>query len=426
MDTKTHAQEVTPVGYLELIRSNRDFRNLWFGQVVSELGDWFSIVAIFNLLLELTHRAQALGWFLIIIHLPTAVVGPIAGILVDRLDRKRLMIITDLIRAALLLGYLFVRRADQIWIVYLIAALEVSMMTFFEPARTATIPNICDKRELVAANALGSVTWSTMLTIGAALGGFVAAVFGREICFVIDSLSFVLSAFIIGKVNIPRHADRGDAYTTLGPVLASGLRDMRDGFRYMKANPPVLALLLVKTGWALGGGIFLVLGVFGQTIYPVLGSGAAGIGVLYAARGIGTAMGPIVARRLAGDKQSGMRKAIAAGFFCGSVFYIVFGQIRWQPLATLAMLLAHMGGSITWVFSTVLLQLKVPDEFRGRVFAIEFALLTLGIALSNHVTGFALDELRLDPRLVASMLGLYFVFPGVLWLSAQHLYREKR
>ena len=424
MEATTHPVEGTPIGYLELVRTNRDFRNLWLGQVVSELGDWFSIIAIFNLLLELTHRAQALGWFLIVIHLPTAVVGPIAGILVDRLDRKRLMIITDLIRAALLLAYLFIRRADQIWIVYLIAALEVSMMTLFEPARTASIPNICQKRELVAANALGSVTWSAMLMIGAALGGFVAAAFGREFCFVIDSLSFVFSAFLIGKVNIPHRINPGGAYTTAGRALTSGLRDMRDGFRYMKSNPPVSALLLVKTGWCLGGGILLVLGVFGQSIYPVLGSGAAGIGVLYAARGIGTAMGPIVARRLAGENQSGMRKAIAAGFFTGSVFYIIFGQIRWQPLATLAMLMAHMGGSITWVFSTVLLQLKVPDEFRGRVFAIEFALLTLGIALSSYVTGFALDELRLDPRLVASMLGLYFLFPGILWLSAQHLYRK--
>ena len=424
MEANPHPIEVPPVGYLEVIRSNRDFRNLWFAQVVSELGDWFSIIAIFNLLLELTHRAQSLGWFLIVIHLPTAIVGPVAGILVDRLDRKRLMIITDLVRAALLLGYLFIQRADQIWIVYLIAALEVSMMTLFEPARTASIPNVCRKEELVAANALGSVTWSAMLTIGAALGGFVAAAFGRQFCFVIDSLSFVLSAFLIGKVNIPRSAYPGAAYTTLGPALASGLRDMRDGFRYMKANPPVSALLLVKTGWCLGGGILLVLGVFGQNIYPVLGSGAAGIGVLYAARGIGTAMGPIVARRLAGEKQEGMRKAIAAGFFTGSVFYIIFGQVRWQPLATLAMLMAHMGGSITWVFSTVLLQLKVPDEFRGRVFAIEFALLTLGIALSSYVTGFALDELRLDPRLVASLLGLYFLFPGILWLSAQRLYRK--
>src|SRR5436309_2947187 len=349
-------------GYRELLRDNRDFRNLWLGQVVSELGDWFTTVALLHLLLELTNRAQAVSWLLILMHLPAVVMGPLAGMLVDRLDRKRLMIVTNLLRAGLMLCYILVRRRDQVWLVYVIAASETLLVTLFEPARTASIPNICRKEELVAANAISSVTWSVMLTCGAALGGLVTALFGREVSFAVDSLSFLVSTWLIRRVAIPPHPKPA--------APAAGLRDIADGFRYLHAHPPVLALLLVKTGWCLGGGLLSVLSVFGQKIFPVRGSGAAGIGVLFAARGVGTALGPILARRLGGERGSSMRRAITAGFFLGSVFYVAFGRARSLPVAWPALLAAHMGGSITWVFSTVLLQLEVPGALRGRRFAL--------------------------------------------------------
>jgi MFS family permease len=419
----------TRVGYLELLCSNTNFRNLWLGQVVSELGDWFSIIAIFNLLLQLTGRAQSVGWFLIIIHLPSAFLGPVAGLLIDRFDRKRLMIWMDIVRAFLVLGYLLVNEAHQIWIIYLTATLEVAILTVFEPARTALVPNICRPRELVAANAISSVTWSAMLTIGAAAGGFVAAIFGRQVCYALNSLSFVISALYISRIKTPSRSSAGESGAASGKgsisrSAASSLLEIQAGFGYIFAHPPVLALLLVKTGWGLGGGILLVLSIFGERIFPIMGSGAAGIGVLYAARGIGTALGPIAARRVAGERPASMRKAIAVGFFMGSVFYILFAQALWLPLAVLALMLAHMGGSITWVFSTVLLQLKIPDAFRGRVFAMEFALLTLGIALSNYLTGYWLDVLRFSPRTAATLLGIYFALPGLIWIAAQRLFRK--
>jgi len=412
-----------PVGYLELLRRNHDFRNLWIGQVVSELGDWFSTVALLNLMLDLTGRAQVVGWFFIIIHLPAVFIGPFSGVLVDRLDRKKLMISMDLVRAFLVLGYLFITRVDRIWALYLIAALEVAMMTLFEPARTASIPNVCRPRELVASNALGSVTWSVMLVIGAALGGFVAAGLGRNVCYVVDSISFVVSAIYIARVRMPsRSALKGTPPHT-SAILSSSLHQMAEGFRYLSAHERVLALLLVKTGWCLGGGVLLVLSIFGETIFPVMGSGAAGIGVLYAARGIGTALGPVLARRLGGEQRRSMRISIAVGFLTCSLFYTMFAQAPSLPLAALVLMVAHSGGSIAWVFSTVLLQLEVPDPLRGRVFAVEFALLTLGIALSNYFAGFCLDVLGFSPGTVATVLGLYFSIPGVLWIAAQRLYR---
>jgi MFS family permease len=414
------ADHILPVGYLELIRANPNFRTLWFGQIVSELGDWLSTVALLNLMLELTGRAQVVGWYFIIIHLPGVLVGPFSGVLVDRLDRKKIMIVMDLVRATLVLGYLLVQRADQIWILYLVAALGVTMMTLFEPARTASLPNICGSGELVPANALSSITWSIMLALGAALGGFVAAAFGRNVCYVVDAASFVLSALLISRVRLPRH----NPSVTPAMTVMSGFQDILRGFQYLKRNVRVFFLLLVKTGWGLGGGVLLVLSVFGETIFPVMGSGAAGIGVLYAARGIGAGLGPVFARRISGQSRRSMRTAIGAGFFLSCVFYILFGYSPILPIAVTALLVAHMGGSITWVFSSVLLQLEIPDEFRGRVFAIEFALLTLGVAISNYAAGYLLDILDVNPRTVAVLLGLYFAIPGVLWFAAQRLYRR--
>ena len=411
-----------PAGYLELLRVNRNFRLLWLGQVVSELGDWFSTIALLNLMLELTGRAQSLSWFFIIIYIPGMIVGPIAGVLVDKLDRKRLMITMDLIRALLVISYVFVRRADQIWLIYLLAALEVSMMTLFEPARTAAIPNLCRSRELVAANAIGSITWSTVLTIGAAVGGLVTAVFGRNICYILDSISFLISAVFISRITIRFEAARSKEPLLSG--IASGFADILNGLGYIKSRPGVMTAIFVKTAWGLGGGVVLLLSVFGRNIFPLIGSGAAGIGAFYAARGIGAGLGPILARRLAGERKTALRSSITVAFFLCSLFYIAFGQARVFIFAALALMIAHMGGSILWVFSTVLLQLEVPDEFRGRVFALDFVLFSLGFAVSNYFAGYLMDVAQLNPRSIASLLGTYFLLPGILWILFQRRMRQ--
>ena len=372
------AEAVTPrgrgIGYLQLLRSNSNFRTLWYGQIVSELGDWFATVALLNLMLDLTGRAQVVGWFFIIIHLPAFLVGPVSGVMADRLDRKKLMIAMDLVRAVLVLGYLLVRRADQIWLIYLIAALEVAMATVFEPTRNAVIPDICRTNELLPANALGSITWSIVLAAGAGLGGLVTAVFGRNACYLLDSASFMASALFIRRLKSP---GRASAVSAGRISLAAGFRDIFTGFSYMKSCPKVLALTLVKTGWSLGAGVLLLISVFGEKIFPLMGSGAAGIGVLYTARGIGAALGPILARWAISESGRAMRNAITVGFLMSSVAYVLFGQATFLLGAAVALLFAHMGSSINWVFSTVLLQMEVPNEFRGRVFATELALMTL-------------------------------------------------
>src|SRR5689334_6068248 len=158
-----------PSVYLSLLRRNRNFRLLYIGQAISQLGDWFNTVAVYALLLDLTGSATAVAWMLIVQLLPIAIVGPLAGVVVDRLNRRRIMIAADILRGCLILGLLFVRRADHIWIAYVVTGAAVAATAFFEPARTATIPNVTTADQLVPANALASATWSAMLAIGASI-----------------------------------------------------------------------------------------------------------------------------------------------------------------------------------------------------------------------------------------------------------------
>ena len=348
---------------------------------------------------------------------PSFVFGSLSGVVADRFNRRTIMIVSDLLRAIVVLGFLLVRRADQLWIIYFLTVLQLAFSTFFEPAKTAVIPSIVADRELVAANAISSVTWSAMLTLGAAIGGVVTGLFGTNVSFILDALSFLLSAALIASVRIPKRPAREKQKLTIRRAL--GITETIEGARYVKHRPRVLALLLVKPAWGMGGGILTLLAVFGEKIFPVGHSSATGIGVLFAARGIGTAVGPIVARRISGEGKKRMQNSIGIAFLIGGVFYMAFGAATSFVIALLVLGIAHTGGSILWVFSTVLLQRGVEDNFRGRVFAAELALLTLTMAVSNYTTGALLDPIGLSPRVVSIGIGAFFLLPGVMWFATQ-------
>jgi predicted MFS family arabinose efflux permease len=407
------ALESRSAGYVELIRRNRDFRLLWLGQVVSQLGDWFDTIALFTLVLRLTGSGRAVGLVLVARFLPSVVLGPLSGVFADRFNRRTLMIVSDAARALVVLGFLFVRRPEHVWLVYVLTVLQLGLSSFFEPARSAAIPSIVRERELVTANALSSVTWSAMLTLGAAFGGPVTAWFGTDAAFVIDSLTYVLSALLIASVRLPRRPTREKRRLTLSKAL--GVSDTLEGLRYVRKRPRVLALLLVKPAWGLGGGILTLLPVFGEKVFMVGASAAAGMSVLYFARGIGTAVGPVLVRRFYGETRGQMQRAIGISFVFAGIFYTAFGSSRSFALALVWLAVAHMAGSTLWVFSTVLLQATVEDAFRGRVFAAELTLMTLAMAASNYFTGEALDRFGYSPRTVTVAIGIFFALPGLLW-----------
>src|ERR1044071_7159052 len=415
----------TQVGYIDLLRRNRSFRQLWLGQVVSQMGDWFDTIALYTIILKLTGSGRDVGLLLVARFVPSFFFGPISGVIADRFSRQRIMIVSDILRAVVVLGFLLVRRPEHLWIIYVLTVFQLGLSTFFEPAKTAAIPSIVEDRELVAANAISSVTWSAMLTIGAAIGGFITSLFGTDVAFILDAVTYLLSAALIASIRVPKRRKRERQKLSFGRLL--GVIQTIDGIRYVKDRPRVLALLLVKPAWGLGGGILTLLAVFGEKIFPVGKNAAEGIGVLFAARGIGTAVGPIVARRLSGEGNKRMLASIGVAFLIGGAFYIAFGVATSFVFALIVLGIAHCGGSILWVFSTVILQRAVEDKFRGRVFAAELALVTLTMAASNYVTGDLLDRVKISPRVVTVGIGIFFLMPGLVWFLTQRWWdRDER
>ncbi|MBC8159989.1 MAG: MFS transporter [Roseiflexaceae bacterium] len=396
------------IGYIQLLRENTPFRRLWYGQVVSQLGDWFDTIALYALLPRLTGSEQSVGLLLLAQFIPPALVGPWAGVIVDRLPRKLTMIATDLARALLVLLLLLVRDASMVWLIYLVVALRFTLSAFFEPARTAIIPAVTKREQLIAANAIGGATWSAMLAIGAALGGLVAGVFGTDAAFIINALSFLLSGALIWSVRVSEtHLD--------GAPAAGQMQDLREGLRYLAQHRVILIYTLTKALWSISGGILIVLTLFGRTVFPLGVDGALSIGLMYAARGVGAGIGPLVANQLGGSSTQFLRRMIGPAFLISALGYALMSGAPALWLAALAAVVAHVGGSIQWVYSSALLQMEVPDRLQGRVFAIELALLTLSTGVSSYLTSLLADAGWTPPNLALLMAALFV--PAGLWLT---------
>jgi MFS family permease len=390
-----------------LVRDNRNFRLLWLGQIVSQLGDWFNYVALYALLFELTGSATAVASLMVVQMLPVALVGPSAGVIVDRFDRRRIMIAADLVRGVAVLGLLLVRTPALVWFAYACTAVVVSASAFFEPARSATVPSIVRREDLVSANAVSTGTWSAMLAIGGGLGGLVAASLGRDAAFLINSLSFFISAVCLWRLQVPARSD--------GIRATAGWHGLVEGIEYMRAHWPVARVALVKGGWAVVGGALLLLAVFGDRVFRLGGSSDAGIGVLYAARGIGAAIGSFTVTALARSAGTELIRWIAPSYFAAGVAYATLALAPTIWVAALTVIVAHTFGSILWVASNVLLQMSVPDTFRGRVFAAELVALAIVQSIFTFGTAVALDTLHASPRLLAVMIGVCLWVPAFYW-----------
>jgi MFS family permease len=238
---------------VSLLRRNGNFRRLYLASVISLGGDWFLLIALFGLMLRLTDQAIAVAFTIAAQDLTYFLASPFAGVLADRLDRRRLMIACDLSRAALVLGFLLVRTEDLVWLAYVLLALTAVFAAAFEPASMAAMPNLVDERDLSIANALSGSLWGTMLAVGGALGGVVAGVFGTDAAIVIDSVSFLLSAALILRIHVS-FAEARPAHER--PTLR---QDTVDTVRYARRDHRVLALLAVKFGWGVAGGVLVLL-----------------------------------------------------------------------------------------------------------------------------------------------------------------------
>jgi len=419
--SETPAAPRTPLHlrYFSLLRSNRNFRRLWMAQLVSELGDWFYSLAVYDLILERTGSGQAVSWAIIIQLLPWFFMTPIAGFLADRFARRHLMIIADVVRGVVVLGLLLVRDSSDIWLVYVLLGVEVIFASIFEPARNALLPNLTKPEEVLAANALSSATWSFALTVGAALGGAVAALLGRQVAFVVNSVSFFASALLLQRIRCAESHLQSPGKPTSSTSERAEIGSLREGWQYLRQNPKVLVLVLAKTGLGCMGGVLLLLAVFGERIFPIASHRALTMGLLYGARGAGAGIGPLIGEHVTRGLEDRMWKSISLSFLVMGVSYLAFSRAPNLPLAALAVFCAHMGGSNVWVVSTARLQLTVTDRFRGRIFAVDFGMNMLVAAGSNYVMGLGLDTWRLSARQLAAGLGVVLMIPSLLWLPVQ-------
>jgi predicted MFS family arabinose efflux permease len=415
--------------YLALLRHNRNYRLLWLAQIVSELGDWFYALAVYNLLLDLTgSKAQAVGLAVVLQVLPSTFAAPTAGVLNDRISRKRIMIGADLMRFFIVLGMLLVRTPSMVWLVYPLLLVETIGAAFFEPAHSSVIPNIVPENQVLAANALASITWSFCLAAGASLGGIAAVWLGRDAVFVLNAFSFLLSAWLIRRMSFaePHAAGRP-------PLHARELVDFTpilEGVRYIRRDPRLFATVFVKGGIGLLGANNVLLPILGERVFPVKLSGLdhsraalLGMSMLMGARGIGAILGPLIGGRWAGESHSRLRTGILIGFLIAAAGYICLGTSTSLVIAICAVAAAHAGSSTNWVFSSTLLQTYTVDRFRGRVFSADFGICMLTISISSYLAGVALD-LGVPPRAFAVAIGLVMLVPAAAWAVALHRTRR--
>jgi len=390
------ASTISLGSYVRLLRGNRNFRRLWLAQIVSEIGDWFYTLSIYTLLLKLTGHAGSLALALVLQVLPQTFVGPMAGVVNDRLKRKHVMIAADLVRFGVVLAMLFVRSRSMVWLIYPLLLAETTMAAFFEPARSSVIPNIAAEGEVLVANTLSAATWSVNLLIGASVGGVVAAFFGRDTVFILNALSFLTSAFLIGGMRFAEpHAE---AAAPLRPRDLVDFSPVLEGIRYIRSHPTLLPAVFAKAGEFMVGPSWVIFTVMGAREFAVHGHGIdaaggamLGMSILLGGRGLGAMVGPLVAARWAGERDHRLRLGILFGYLTVAVGYGTLGLSRNVWMAAACAMLAHMGGSTVWVFSTTLLQLHTEDRFRGRVFAADLGLGSLTFAVTAYLAGHFLD-----------------------------------
>ncbi len=408
----TTANSSAPIGYRELIRGNRNFRLLWLGQIISLLGDWFNFVASASLIAILTQSGFAVGSLFVVRMLAPFFVSPITGVVADRYNRKHILIITDLARVVVAFGFLLVRTADDVWLLYVLTALQLGIGSFFFPARNAILPDVVSSQVLGAANALGSATWSVMLAVGAAIGGIVSGAWGIYPAFVIDGLTFLLSAAFIARIKLDVESVLAASDQTIGGAF----KEYLDGLRYLGRHTDTLVIALHKAASALmmGSGSQVGLVAIAKEIFVTGEGGGISLGLMLGMGGVGTGVGPIIARRFTGDKDLPLRNTIIFGYLMGAVGLAIVAPMVHFGWVLLGVTLRGIGGGIIWVFSTQLLLHLTPNTVRGRVFATDFALFTLMSAIGSAVAGGALDASLSLPAIFWWMAGLTLI-PAILW-----------
>jgi predicted MFS family arabinose efflux permease len=371
---------------VSLLRRNRDFRALFFASVISLGGDWFLWVAINGLIYEATGKALYVGLAILAQESAFFLASPVGGALADRIDRRKLMIVCDLARAVVCVAFLLVGQ-DTVWLAYVLLPVLATFAAPFDPALSAATPNVVDPPDLPAANALNGSLWGTMLAVGAGLGGLVSAAFGADTAFIVDAVSFLVSAALLSSIR--RGFSESRVETTQHPSIVEATRET---WRFARRDHRVLSLLAVKFGFGAAAGLLALIPVMALDV-DVFDSGNVGFGILMAARGVGALIGPFLGHRIAGPGHRRLFPAIGLSLAVFGLGYMAMGQAPSLAIAAVMICIAHLGGGSQWMLSTYGLQVLVPDHIRGRIFGFDYMLITLSLSVSALIASAIADRI---------------------------------
>lgn len=380
---------MSQIGYLELIRTNHAFRRLWSASVISMLGEWFNTIALFLLIFQYTESEFFLGLLFTMRMLCFAAFQPFGGLLADRLNRKTIMVWTNIIQVGLALCFLFIDGKNHIVWIYILTGLMMIMHGMYVTAERAALPNIVPAEHLATANALDAASWSTALCLGAMLGGIVVEIWGTDAAFIIDAVTFAFGAYLLRNLYIPQTIDD----EMKGPLVSTALTNIKNGWKRIISEKRLLRIVFAKSSWNIAGGglagVFLV--VAGSDLD---GFGMAlGFGIFFFARGVGTGIGPIAARALLTNEE---RWPVMVGLLVmlsGAFYFLVGWTLGMSIFLTIPLvMLAHAASGANWVLSTILTQKWVEDEVRGRVFSMDMLLMSIAFSISSATAGYLLEK----------------------------------
>ena len=406
--------------YIRLIRGNPDFAKLWAAQLVSLLGDWFNTIVISALIVVYTdgtdYQGIAVSGYLIARLIPPLLMRPLAGVLADRFDRKRLLILSDVLRALAVIGLLFTTQGPEYlpW-VYVFTIVQFLISSIFEPARNAIMPSVLYRHQLVIGNTLSSITWSAMLAVGAICGGIVAELFGTQTALVIDTLTFLVSAGIVMTLVVPETPRSGTALAERSDQDKSR-RTFMDGIRYLLKHPQTAAAIFVKSGQSFTN-VDALLIIYGTQVFVLGDQGITSMAILWAAFGIGAILGPLIANRFSDNSAAMLRRLIIIGFAAIAFSWLLWGLAPSLELLVAAVIMRSMGGSVNWTYSSVIIQQVVPDEYLGRMFSLDFAGFEMIQSIGAVAVGLLIDAVGTGKmQVIVFGFALLALIPLLIWI----------
>ncbi len=370
-----------------VLREESGYSRLLLASLISGIGNWFNTTAILSLLLSLTGSGLAVGVTLALRAFPELLIGPFSGVLADRLPRKTILIVADVVNMGLALVFILATSQGRVWVVYVGTVAMVVVGLFRSPARSAIIPNLVQREHLLAANALEGTVDGSVMIIGAVLGGVVSGAFGPTVAFVVNSLSFLASALLILSVRVPArnqrlsNASEGKSASQRNRGLYGVVDAWREVWPLVQGSRVIVAVLLMAMLWPLGGGMLnTLISVYAFQVYH---AGNVGVGVLYGAIGVGIVSGGLLAPRI------GRRLMLAPGaaFILEGVFQAITPQAPWLWLAALFIATATMGAGVGNAAVSALLMRATPEHTLGRIYALMGTLSASVFALSMLAGG---------------------------------------